>query len=139
MRWRIFGRNSKDRPTTQIPQTRTDYPYGLCIVTESGYFLVREKGRLRIPSERVLASWRYSTVVSSEKAVKHLPILGKLGFRDGTIVKDISDSKTYLISQNKRRHIVSPDVFDKYGLRWENVVMVSQEEINLHREGEVLN
>jgi hypothetical protein len=136
----MFRKRTNPAPILEpgIPTTPTNYPYGLCIETEAGYFLMREKFRFRIPTERVLESWRFSIIKSSEAAVKHYKVAGKLGFRDGTVINNISDNKYYLISQNKRRHIVEPDVFEKYGLNWGDVILVSDEEANLHTDGEVL-
>jgi hypothetical protein len=52
------------------------------------------------------------------------------------LVKDISDGKIYLISDNKRRHIVEPDI-----LEWINVqiIQAGQKEIFVHEEGEKLS
>lgn len=132
-----FRRKTPDLPP--IPNTRTEYPYGLFVCTEAGFFLIREKGRYRIPTIRVMASWSAPSVQSSENAVKHLPILGKIGFRDGSIIQDFSNQKTYLVSRNKKRHITSPDVFDKFRLNKELITVVSHEEANLHEDGEVLS
>lgn len=81
----------------------------------------------------------FNIVEASDSAVKHIPVAGKIGFRDGTLIKNIADGRIYLVSHNKRRHIVNPDVFDKYGLRCDDVLTVSEDETNLHEEGEVLN
>ena len=138
--FRMFRRKTKVAfpEDPGIPTTPTNYPYGLCIQTEAGFVLIREKFRFRIPTERVLESWRFNVIQSSEAAVKHVKVGGKIGFRDGTIINNIADNKYYLISQNKRRHIVEPDVFEKYGLNWGDVLLVSEEEANLHNDGEVL-
>lgn len=122
-----------------IPNARTDYPYGTFVVTELGYFLVREKGRYRIPTDRVMSSWNSYVSVSTEAAVKHLSVLGNIGFRDGSLIRDESDKKDYLISKNKKRHIVSPDVYEKFGLSENRIVRVSSYEANLHEDGEVLS
>ena len=60
---------------------------------------------------------------------------GILGFRDGTLVKDISDGKIYLISDAKRRHVIDPDV-----LQWIEVkiIKIGQKELFVHLEGEKL-
>ena len=134
---RLFRR--KKRSNASVPTIPTNYPYGLCVKTESGHFLMREKIRLRVPTIRVLDSWHFNVVNSSDSAIKHIPLAGKVGFRDGTLIKNIADSRIYLVTQSKRRHVTSPDVFDKYGLRWDDVVTVSEDEANLHIEGEVLN
>jgi len=44
----------------------------------------------------------------------------------------------YLVSQNKLRHIVDPDSFDRYGLDRSKVVEVSDKEILAHDLGENL-
>ena len=67
-----------------------------------------------------------------------MKLAGKLGFRDGTLIKNISDGKIYLISQNKRRHVTDPDTFSKYGLDRNSVVEVSDMETNMHDLGENL-
>jgi hypothetical protein len=67
-----------------------------------------------------------------------MKVAGKLGFRDGTLIKNIADGKLYLISQNKRRHIVDPDTFEKYGLNRSNIIEVSESESNMHELGETL-
>lgn len=133
--WTFLRRRDK----VKVPTSRVDYPYGLFVCTESGFFLIRESGRLRIPTERVMTSWSAPTILSTDAAVKHLPILGKLGFRDGTLIQDFSSGKTYLVSQNKKRHITSPDVFDKFLLNKSLIIVVSEAEANLHKEGEVLS
>jgi hypothetical protein len=89
-------------------------------------------------SKRAEASWSFTTVNATEQSLSLIKQAGKLGFRDGTLIKNIADGKMYLISQNKRRHIVSPDSFTKYGLDRSKVVEVSESEINLHELGDNL-
>ena len=67
-----------------------------------------------------------------------MKVAGKLGFRDGTLIKNIADGKMYLVSQNKRRHIVDPDSFDRYGLDRSKVIEVSELEAAAHDLGENL-
>jgi hypothetical protein len=54
------------------------------------------------------------------------------------LIKNIADGKLYLISQNKRRHIIDPDTFNKYGLDRSKVIEVSETEVNMHDLGESL-
>ncbi len=122
-----------------IPTRKTDYPYGTFIVTEAGYFLVRDRGRYKIPTDRIMKSWNSYLCPSSEVAVKHLATLGNIGFRDGTLIRDESNKKDYLISKNKKRHIVSPDVYRNLCLDENRRIRVSSDEANLHEDGEVLN
>jgi len=132
----MFRRKSESRP---IPTTRTEYPYGVFLCTESGFFLVRDKCRFKIKSQRAMASWSAPVLQSSENAVRHLPVLGTVGFRDGSLVRNFADGKVYLISKNLKRHIQSPDVFDKFGLNKNLIIDASLEEVNIHEDGEVLS
>ena len=74
----------------------------------------------------------------SEAALSGIKLVGKLGFRDGSLIKNIADGKMYLVSQNKLRHIVDPDVFDRYGLDRSIIMEVSEAEIKAHELGENL-
>jgi hypothetical protein len=89
-------------------------------------------------SERAEKSWSFPTVLAKESALVNMKIAGKLGFRDGTLIKNIADGKMYLISQNKRRHIVDPDSFERYGLNKSLMIDVSEVEASMHDLGESL-
>jgi len=80
----------------------------------------------------------FATVNATESALSGIKLAGKLGFRDGTLIKNIADGKIYLISQNKKRHIVDPDSFDKFGLDRSKIIEVSSFEVNMHELGENL-
>ena len=110
-------------------------PSGLIAHTELGYFYVKGKKRFRFVSDRAMSSWCLPIIETKEAMMAGSPISGLLGFRDGSLVKDISDGKIYLISDSKRRHITDPDV-----LKWINcdIVDVGQKEISIHSEGDKL-
>jgi hypothetical protein len=111
-------------------------PSGLIAHTEKGYFYVKGKKRFKFVSDRARDSWSLPIVETKESMMINYPINGVLGFRDGSLVKDISDGKIYLISDSKRRHIVEPDV-----LQWieSKVIDAGQKEIFVHSEGEKLD
>jgi hypothetical protein len=121
------------------PTTPTNYPHGLFVVTEEGYYIIRTDGRLRLKSVRMAVSWNTKFILSTEAAVKHLPVTGHAGFRDGTMIRNQADKKDYLISQGLKRHILSPDVFERYGLSERDIITVSNDEAEFHKDGEVLN
>lgn len=129
----------RERPETPLRTTKTDYPFMTFVRTEDGMFLLKDKTRARIISERILNSWCVRLVATTEAAVKHYTITGKLGFRDGTLITDMGDGKIYLVSQNKRRQVTSPDAFEKYGLDRSTMIWVSADEAKLQPVGEVLN
>ena len=113
-------------------------PSGLAVKTDKGIYWIKDTKRFRLISDRAAKSWCFTTVLATEQAVSSMKVAGKLGFRDGTLIKNISDGKMYLVSQNKRRHIVDPDSFVKYGLDRSKVIEVSESEIIMHDLGENL-
>ena len=111
-------------------------PSGLIAHTEKGYFYVKGKKRFKFISERAMNTWALPVIKTLEDKLTGYPIMGILGLRDGTVAKDISDGKIYLISESKKRHITNPDV-----LLWMNssIIEVSQKEMSVHIEGDPLN
>lgn len=132
MRW--LRRTKRFPPAPTVP---VDYPTGTCVQTEKGVFFIKGKFRFRVTSDRILTSWQYPFVIrSSEDACARYKIAGKLGFRQGTLIEDISNGKMYLISENLRRQIVSPDFFDVMLFPRDKIIQVSPQEVALHKEGE---
>ena len=116
----------------------TLFPSGLAVRTEKGIYWIKDGKRFRLISDRAAESWSFTTVKATEQAVSLMKVAGKLGFRDGSLIKNIADGKMYLISQNKRRHIVDPDSFDRYGLDRSKVIEVSEIEAAAHDLGDNL-
>lgn len=113
-------------------------PSGLAVKTDKAIYWVKDGKRYKLISDRAAKSWSFTTVNATEEAVAGMKMVGKLGFRDGTLIKNIADGKMYLISQNKKRHIVDPDSFDRYGLNRKSVIEVSEAEANMHTTGDSL-
>ena len=116
----------------------TIFPSGIAVKTEKGIYWVKDGKRFKLVSDRAAESWSFTTVNATEKAVAPMKVVGKLGFRDGTLIKNIADGKMYLVSQNKRRHIVDPDSFDRYGLDRSKIIEISELEAAVHDLGENL-
>jgi len=129
----------KKKTQKPLRTEKTDYPFMTFVITEKGMFLLKEKTRVRIISERILKSWSVRLVPTTESAIKHYAITGKLGFRDGTLINNMGDGKIYLIAKNVRRQITSPDAFEKYGIDQSQMIWVSAEEAELQPLGEVLS
>jgi hypothetical protein len=109
-------------------------------VTELGRFYISNDYRHKIPTDRIFESWSFPLVVeTTEAALAKYPILKSLGFRDGTLIKDISTGKMYVISKSLRRLIADPDVLSRLDRDESQVLLASQKEVLLHKEGEVFN
>jgi len=124
-----------------LPNKPTVYPLGTVVSTERGYFYLKSNSfRLRISSKQVLDSWKFHRIVeTSEKAVSNYRIMNKLGFRQGSLIYNIADGKMYLIEDNKRRWITSPDALERINASKDEALTVSNEDIKLHTLGEPLN
>jgi len=131
----IFKRNKTQ--IKSLPSKPLVYPVGSSIRTENGLFYIKsETVRMRIPSERVLESWNFHRVITSnEIALKNYKIMGKLGFRQGSLIHNVADGKIYLVESNKLRHIQSPEALDLIGAGKDDAVTVSLTDIKLHEEG----
>jgi len=128
----------KKKQQSKIVIDPTIFPSGIAVKTEGGIYWIKDSKRFRLISDRAAQSWMFTTVNATEKALSPMKLAGKLGFRDGTLIKNMADGKMYLVSQNKRRDIVDPDSFDRYGLDRSTVIEVSELEINMHDLGENL-
>ena len=128
----------KKKIQTQTVIDPTIFPSGIAVKTESATYWIKDNKRFKLISQRAADSWCFTTIKATEKAVVPMKLAGKLGFRDGTLIKNIADGKMYLVSQNKRRHIVDPDSFDRYGLDRSKVIEVSELEAAAHDLGDNL-
>ena len=131
---RLF-KNTKNTLTISQP---TNFPSGLAVKTDKATYWIKDGKRYKLISDRAAKSWLFTTVNATEAALSGIKLVGKLGFRDGTLIKNIADGKMYLVSQNKLRHIVDPDTFNRYGLDRSNLIEVSDTEIKAHDIGEEL-
>lgn len=123
--------------TPKYPTIPLDYPAGVFVRTELDTYYIQGKQKWPVLSDRALDSWSITPLEGTEVSVSKFTKGPRLGFRNGSLIKNIADSKIYLISENKRRHIVSPDADYLYGFTLENAMVVSDEEVNFHPEGEV--
>ena len=114
----------------------TNFPSGIAVKTENGTYWIKDNKRYKLISKRAAESWSFHTVNATESALSLFKNSGTLGFRDGTLIKNIADGKMYLVSQNKKRHIVDPDSFNKYGLDRSKIIEVSDSEAQIHDLGD---
>ena len=123
---------------THLITSPTNFPSGIAVKTDKATYWIKDGKRYKLISDRASKSWSFTTVNATEQALSLIKLVGKLGFRDGSLIKNIADGKIYLISQNKKRHIVDPDVFTKYGLDRSKTIEVSEVETNAHDLGDNL-
>jgi len=114
-------------------------PSGMIAKTEKGCFYVKGEKRFRFISDRARDSWKLRIVETSELAMNNIKIVGIVGFRDGTLIRDISNGKIYLIVDNKKSLITDPDDLKVLGFKKHDIILVSKKEADFQKEGEPLN
>ena len=128
---------NRSKPILTISQP-TNFPSGIAVKTDKDTYWIKDGKRYKLISDMAAQSWCFTTVLATESALSGIKFVGKLGFRDGALIKNVADGKMYLVSQNKLRHIVDPDSFERYGLDRSKLIEVSEKEILAHDLGENL-
>jgi len=59
-------------------------------------------------------------------------------FSDGQLIKSYDKPDVYVISDGKRRPIISGEVFESLGYQWENLIVTSQQAVDIHPLGELV-
>lgn len=125
--------------TPTKPLSNKVYPIsGLFYKTEKGYFYVRSNKRYKVYSERCFASWAVLPIETEFKNLSAIPYAGILGFRDGSIIHNLADGKIYVVSDNKKLQLKTPDAFPE-GWIEKYKVLVDDNEANLHKDGDSIN
>ena len=96
---RLF-KNTKPKLTISFP---IEFPSGIAVKTDIATYWIKDNKRYKLISDRAAMSWRFTTLNATESALAKVKLVGKLGFRDGTLIKNIADGK---IIKNK---IIGPD------------------------------
>jgi len=130
----------KRAPAKTLPSKPLVYPVGSAVESEGNYFYIKSPTiRMRIPSKYILESWRFHRVISSnEIGLRNYKIMGKLGFRSGSLIHNVADGKIYLVSENKLRHIQSPEALELIGAGKDDATTVPAADIKLHDIGDPL-
>lgn len=122
-----------EQKTSYSLDTKVSTISGLFYKTPKGYFYIKSGKRYKVFSDRCFKSWSVEAIETSMDNLSHIPYAGILGFRDGTIIHNLADGKMYVVADNKRIHLTSPDIFPKGWIEYKKI-LVSQEEVDLHKE-----
>lgn len=121
---------------TQVT-SRSDFPHGTCLRAGGRYYFVNGKSIKPIKSKQVIESWSFPIVVNvHSSAISSMAVSLPIGFRDGTLIKDINDGKMYLISKRIRRPVVSVDGLEMIGKKRSDAVWASHSDVIIHEVGE---
>jgi hypothetical protein len=103
--------------------------------TEKGHFYIKGDKRFKFISDRARLSWNLHEVNTTESAMSDVKLAGIVGFRDGSLIKDISTNKLYLMVDNKKMLIVDPDDLIALGFKKHNAILVSKREADFQKDG----
>lgn len=130
-----LSKKSQTHQTQTYSLKNKAYPIsGLFYKTEKGYFYIRAGKRYKVFSERCFQSWSVEPIDTEFINVSHIPYAGILGFRDGSIIHNLADGKIYIVSDNRRLHIKTPDAFPEGWIESKKFI-ISEAELDLHKEG----
>lgn len=135
----MFGLLRTESKSTKEYRGKINYPSGCAVDDGTNKYLIKSKGLYRFGSERAYKSWSVLAGECLPENIEHLPVVGVLGFREGSLLSKFSDGTLHLVSNNKTRHIVDPDALDRYGLLGRPIWEVSDNEFSLHDVGEKLS
>jgi hypothetical protein len=136
---RVILKIDQQNSLIEPPTVPTVYPSGVAVSDGINTYFIKNGKKYRVISDRALESWGFSVWYGSPESLSKTVLGGILGFRDGTVIKDISNGKIYLVVNSKKQHITSPDVFTKFGIDIESILLVSHKEAELHKDGEPIN
>ncbi len=132
---------SKQQKKTSIqpPLVPTPYPSGVAVFDGTNTYFIKNNKKYRIISERAVKSWGFKVWYGSPESLSKIVLGGILAFRDGSVIKDVSNGKIYLVVNGMKQHITTPDFFTKFGVDPEYIIEVSAKEADLHKNGEPIN
>jgi hypothetical protein len=133
---RVWKKKLDESPVKEINNfTPVD---GLAITDGLNTWYVKGSKRFKVFSDRAVNSWNFPVILNvNPNVLDGIEDCGVIGFRDGSLIKDIVSGKIYLVSGSKVRLITNPDTLDILGR--DKVIEVSSDEIKIHIEGEPLN
>lgn len=116
----------------------------LYIPESNEYSLIWDTTRLIFISERAFRSWNRIPVIASKQSVSGYQIWKRIGFAPGTLIESIVDKKQYFIAGGKlfeeeKMLVATPDFYEKLGFNPSLAIVASMEEVNFHKEGEMIS
>ncbi len=123
--------------------TDTVYPQGALLqnIETGGVYYVEDNEKHPLMSREILET-RFPDRAITPSTAEELetfetgdPVL----FPDGTLVGVSGEATVYFISEGERRPVVSEEVFEGFGWKWENVLWTNERSLALHPKGTMLD
>lgn len=136
---KMWKKKPQTKTSIQPPLVPTAYPSGVAVFDGVNTYFIKNNKKYRIISERAVKSWGFKVWHGSPESLSKIVLGGILAFRDGSVIKDVSNGKIYLVVNGLKQHITTPDFFTKFGVDPEYIIEVSAKEADLHKNGEPIN
>ncbi|MFZ2190464.1 MAG: hypothetical protein WA057_06120 [Candidatus Magasanikiibacteriota bacterium] len=97
-------------------------------------YLVDNNRRVHIPNEQVFEAGGYKwneIKIVSEVEMKKIP--------DTALIKSPVDAKVYLVKNGNKQWIPNENTFLDAGLKWDDIVLISQAQVNFYNESTFVN
>jgi hypothetical protein len=114
-----------------------EYPSGICVKAGSLYWYIKGEYKWKFGSKRAMESWGFKYIAHAQPSnLSRYRHMGSLGFRDGTLLYYLKDAKLYIISDSEKRPVTSADALERLGLKLNDAVVVGEDELKIHNNGE---
>lgn len=110
------------------------FPNRVLIEHDEQVYIVIDNWLHPLLSWRAAVSW-HQPIVHAEYIYDYDIASTRIGFRPTSIIESVIDGKSYFIEGIKKRLITTPDFWDLGFNKFENIV-VSQEELDFHKDGQ---
>lgn len=124
--------------------TRADaYPTGALVQDQSsgGVWWVENGVKHAIWDKPIMALRfpGYKTIQSTPDKLEEYETGAPVGFPEGTLITAPGNPSVYVISDEKKRPIISAEIFENYGYDWDNIIRTTMRALELHETGEPLD
>jgi hypothetical protein len=110
------------------------FPNGVLVEYDQKVYKVLDGWLYPMLSWRAVCSWGQS-IVHAEFIYDYELSESRVGFRPCSIIRSVIDGKSYFIEGTKKRLITTPDFWD-LGFNDYEIIVVSQEELDFHKDGQ---
>jgi len=124
-----------------VPITATStYPTGALLqnkITGGVYWVI--EGTKAPLIDRIFLSTKFSKkkiIPTSQEELAVYQTIDPILFGDGELLKSNLSSSVFVISEGKKRAIISAKIFEQLGYKWENIITVSPKILYLYAEGD---
>jgi hypothetical protein len=127
------------------PKHKVKYPRWTALYVEetNSYYIIWDTTKLEFISERAFRSWNRIPVSASKESISGYKTWKRIGFAPGSIIESIVNGERFFITgqlfEEDKRLIATPDFYEKLGFNPNLAIVVSQEELNFHKEGSNIN